>query len=130
VASSATLVITSDDPKHASVSVKLTGTGQSGQLSVPSLLTFLATKATTSSTKTLTITNTGLGVLHGNVGATAGPFIVTLGGGSFALDHLKTQMVTIKFTPPTTGPFAGVLPIASDDPKHLSVNVNLKGTGK
>jgi hypothetical protein len=29
-----------------------------------------------------------------------------------------------------TGPFTGVLPITSDDPKHLILNVNLKGAGK
>jgi hypothetical protein len=130
IASSATLVITSDDPKHASVSVKLTGTGQTGQLSVPSLLTFLSTTVDTRSTKTLTIRNLGLGVLHGDVGAISGPFAVTAGGGSFTLDDGKTQTVTIKFTPVAKGAAAGTLNISSDDPKHLSVNVNLKGTGK
>jgi hypothetical protein len=127
---SATLVITSNDPKHASVNVKITGTGQSGDLSVPSLLTFLTTSGGTSFTKTLTIRNLGLGVLHGNVGTSTGPFAVTAGGGAFTLDDGKTQIVTIQFTPIEKGAAAGVLPITSDDPKHLSVGVNLKGTGK
>jgi hypothetical protein len=50
--------------------------------------------------------------------------------GAFTLTHLQTKVVTIQFTPPAKGPFIGLLPLLSDDPKHLSFNVNLKGTGQ
>jgi sugar lactone lactonase YvrE len=127
---SAPLVITSNDPKNPSISVKLSGTGATGTLSAPASLTFLTTKVNTSTTNTLTIRNIGAGVLHGNVGASAGPFAVTAGSGAFTLDDGKTQTVTIKFTPTVIGSLTGALPITSDDPKHLSLNVSLKGAGK
>jgi hypothetical protein len=71
-----------------------------------------------------------MGILHGNVGASTGPFAVTAGSGGFTLNDGGTQNVTIQFSPLATGAAVGTLSIASDDPKHLSVNVNLKGTGK
>jgi hypothetical protein len=127
---SATLVITTDDPQHPSVNVNLTGMGVAGTLLVPPLVTFLPTTVATSSTRTLTIRNLGMGILHGNVGASTGPFAVTAGSGGFTLNDGGTQNVTIQFSPLATGAAVGTLSIASDDPKHLSVNVNLKGTGK
>jgi hypothetical protein len=39
-------------------------------------------------------------------------------------------VVTVQFMPPTKGSFMGVLPLQSDDPQHLSLNVNLQGTGQ
>jgi hypothetical protein len=78
----------------------------------------------------LTIKNAGLGVLDGNVAASTGPFAVTVGGGAFVLNYNQSRIVTIKFTPTAVGAVTGVLPITSNDPKHLSLNVALKGTGK
>jgi outer membrane protein assembly factor BamB len=110
---------------------KLYAVGAAGVLSVPVRLAFLIPRAlNTSVVKMLTIKNVGFGVLHGNVGASTGPFVVTAGEGPFTLDHLKTWSVTIQFTPQMKGVATGVLSITSDDPKHMSVNVNLKGTGK
>lgn len=129
---SATLVITSNDPKHPSASVKLTGTGVTGTLSVPSRLVFLKLKPqalNTSVTASFTIKNTGAGVLHGAVGAPAGPFLVTAGSGAFTLAHLQTWPVTVQFTPLVKGPAIGTLTVTSDDPRHSSVNLNLTGTG-
>ncbi len=126
------LVITSDDPnpKHQSESFKVSGTGASGTLSVPLKLTFLPTKVGATPSKNLTIKNTGLGILHGTVGATTGPFTVETGSGSFRLAHLATDVVMIQFTPTAKGVTPPtMLTITSDDPKHQSVIVNLKGTG-
>jgi hypothetical protein len=55
-ASAGTLVITSNDLKHPSVSVKVSGTGVAGALSVPSLVTFPSTTVGLSSTEKGTIT--------------------------------------------------------------------------
>jgi hypothetical protein len=97
---------------------------------VPARFTFLPIPANTRSEKTLTLKNAGLGRLHGNVGASTGAFAVKAGGGTFTLDNKQTLAVTIQFTPPAKGSAIGILPITSDDPKHLSFNVNLKGAGK
>jgi hypothetical protein len=127
---SGTLVITSNDPKKPSVSVKLSGTGAAGKLSVPTKLGFLKTTVNTSSEKILTIKNAGLGVLHGHVGTSTGAFAVKSGDGDFELNNKQGWPVTIQFAPPAKGNVTGTLPITSDDPKHLSLNVSLKGAGK
>jgi uncharacterized repeat protein (TIGR03803 family) len=128
---SATMVISSNDPRHPSVNVKITGTGVAGALSAPPRLVFLKPRAlNTSVDEKLIVKNLGLGVLHGNIGASTGPFTVTNGGGPLTLNHGKTWPVTIEFTPVMKGAVPGMLQITSDDPKHLSVDVNLKGTGK
>jgi len=127
----ATLGISSNDPKHLSENVKLTGIGVAGELSVPARVTFMPTKVGVSASKIITIKNTGLGVLHWQLGAFAPPFNVTLvaGGSGLILDHLQTQKLTVQFVPTAKGAVVGTLNITSDDPNHLSVNVTLKGTG-
>jgi hypothetical protein len=86
---------------------------------------------TTSAAKKLTIKNTGLGVLHGNVNPATGPFVITSGGSGFTLDSKQSRAVTIQFMPTAKGPaIGGAVPITSDDPNHLSLSVNLKGIGK
>jgi hypothetical protein len=78
----------------------------------------------------LTIKNTGLGVLHGDLVAPNGRFTVMSGGGGFTLKNKGSWPVTIQFTPPAKGVAIGRLPLASDDPKHGIANLNLKGAGK
>jgi hypothetical protein len=38
--------------------------------------------------------------------------------------------VTVTFTPPSSGVQTGTLAISSDDPKHPSLSLVLKGVGK
>ncbi len=127
-ADSEILTITSNDPKRPSVNVKLTGKGAPGRLQASGRLSFAKTKATSVS-KNFTIKNSGPGVLHGNVGATTGPFKVTAGGGDFVLNHGEKVTITVEFTPPAGGPFIGSLSLSSDDPRHASVTVKLTGIG-
>lgn len=128
-ADSEILTITSNDPKRPSVNVKLTGKGAPGRLRASSRLSFPKTKATTSVSKNFTIKNSGPGVLHGDVGATTGPFMVTAGGGAFVLNHGEKVTITLEFTPPASGPFTGSLALSSDDPAHTAVTVKLAGIG-
>jgi len=128
-ADSEILTITSNDPKRPSVNVKLTGRGGPGRLRAPSRLSFPKTKATTGASKNFSIKNSGLGVLHGNVGATIGPFKVTAGSGAFVLNHGERLTITVEFAPSASGPFTGSLSLSSDDPTHTSVTVKLTGIG-
>jgi hypothetical protein len=127
-----TLAVQSNDPKKPLVNVKITGTGAAGKLVVPVKLAFLPTKVgSTSAAKKLVIKNNGLGTLIGKVGAATGPFAVISGAGPFSLNHLQSAVVMIQFTPTAKGPTPpSQLSITSDDPNRLSINVNLKGTGK
>jgi hypothetical protein len=128
----ATLSVSSNDPKHSSEKVKITGTSVAGKFSFPARVTFIPTKVGTTAIKIITLKNTGLGVLHWQLGAFAPPFNVTLvaAGSGLTLDHLQIQKLNVQFSPITKGAVPGILNLTSDDPKHLSVNVNLKGTGK
>ena len=69
-------------------------------------------------------------MLHGHVGTSTGAFAVTSGDGDFELKNKQSWPITIQFTPPAKGNATGLLQIASDDPKHLSLNVSLKEVGK
>jgi hypothetical protein len=129
-AASAMLSIASNDPKNPMMNVKLSGTGAAGKLTVPARLAFVKTTVNASSQKILTIKNGGLGVLQVTVGASTGPFAVTAGGGTFNLNNKASHAVTIQFSPSIKGSAGGTLSILSDDPKHVSFSVNLKGVGK
>jgi Abnormal spindle-like microcephaly-assoc'd, ASPM-SPD-2-Hydin len=133
-AAKGTLAITSNDPKKPVVNVKLTGAGQAGKLGVPASVLFPTTTSTKpASNKTFAIKNTGLGVLHGTLGAITGTgdfFRTAPLTSGFTLQHLATLSVTIEFTPQAKGSSIGHLNIISDDPKRLSFNVTLKGTRK
>jgi hypothetical protein len=130
-----TLLIQSNTPKHPVESVRISATGAAPRLSVPAHFTVSTalrpTQVGTTVTKILTIKNTGLGVLNWQPGAVTGPFTAALipGGSGSVLNHLQKQTVAIRFTPTVSGPIPGTLNITSNDPKHLSFNVNLKGTG-
>jgi hypothetical protein len=119
----------------APVTVMVTGSAQSGTLSAPATLSFGSIAVHHSQTQTLTIQNTGLGVLKGKVVASGlkKPFQLLSGGGAFTLSDTKTRVVKVKFAPtsgtPSGTPFTGTITITSDDPANLSQSVTVSGTG-
>jgi len=129
---SQSFTITSSDSKHGSVTVTVAGKGLPGKLKAARSVRFPSTATAATSTRSLTIRNTGKGMLHGSVGAISGSaeFQLQSGGGAFTLAHGARQTVTIAFTPSAAGKAAASLALSSDDPKHLSAIVHLSGTGK
>jgi len=119
----------------APVTVMVTGSAQSGTMSAPTTLSFGNVAVHHSQTQTLTIQDTGLGVLHGKVLASGlkKPFTLLSGGGAFTLSDGKTRVVRVKFAPTSGAPsgtqFTGTITIASDDPANLSQSVAVSGTG-
>jgi hypothetical protein len=79
---------------------------------------------------TLTIKNSGPGMLHGSVGAGAGPFGVLSGSGPFSLQDDQAQDVLLQFAPIGQGSFKAVVIVTSDQPGHVSTPVMLLGIGK
>jgi hypothetical protein len=129
---SSSLTITCSDPQHPSVGVLLVGTGAPGRLLIPHRLAFPKIVAGTSFVKLLSVRNSGLGVLHGNINAVLGlsePFAV-IAGGAFTLGHNQSTPVTITFNPMTPGVYSGTLGVTSDDPAHSSTAVVLTGSAK
>jgi hypothetical protein len=117
------------------VTVMVTGAAQSGTLSAPATLSFGSVAVHHSQTQTLTIQNTGLGVLKGRVVASGlkKPFQLLSGGGAFTLSTEKMRAVKVKFAPasgtPSGTPFTGTIAITSDDPANMSQSVTVSGNG-
>ena len=126
-----TVTIASSDSAHPSISVELTGTGLPGTLSAPHTVSFKAAP-NASTTGTITIKNSGKGVLMVTIGALTGAdftFATTPPSGATAIQPKSSLPVTVTFSPPVKGAASGTLALTSDDPHHASVSVTLKGTG-
>jgi len=127
-----------------SVSVGLKGTAQPGALSLPgtpftkpvATLDFgKVTVGRTSAPQTVTIKNTGLGLLRVTVSADPKQLVnafqvASSGVGTFKLPNGQTKEVSVKFTPPSKGQLVGFFTISSDDPNSGLVYVKLTGTGQ
>jgi Abnormal spindle-like microcephaly-assoc'd, ASPM-SPD-2-Hydin len=124
------VVVSSNDARHPSITVAVTGSGVPSRLVVPRRLPFPRISVGSSVTMALLIKNPGLGVLHANVTGPSGPFSLVSGSGEFALSRGESDSVTLRFSPVTPGAFTGMLTITSDDPSHATSNVTLVGIGK
>ncbi len=123
------IVVTSGDTHHLTEKVAVSGTGETGTLSVPTAVN-LSVKHGRKKSANLVITNVGLGVLHVEVdlsglGATLSATPTTA---AFALAHSKTHTLKVQFAPSAAGMFDGSIKIMSDDPAHPSVTVMVTGT--
>jgi hypothetical protein len=90
----------------------------------PTSLDFGSVEAGSSKDSTFTVTNSGGGTLTGRVIATP-PFRV-VSGVSFSLGAGTSQAIIVRFSPTTSGSFAGTALVSSDGG---SANVSLTGTG-
>ena len=111
------LLITSGDPKHPYVSITVSAMVQPGRLSAPKKIAFIARPASSVS-KTVTLRNSGKGMLSGVVqpfGPTS-PLVLVGGPVSFTLAPGEKQPITIKFAPVTAGSVSGSLAIVTNPP--------------
>ncbi len=128
--SSGAFSITSNDPNDHSVQVTVTGVGVPGKIAItPGALYFGGVSVGGKKTLTLTVENTGLGVLHGDVatGNLLSPFKAH--SSTFALGDRQSKSVKVTFAPTSTGRFGGTITITSDDPVKPSVTVKVRGKG-
>jgi hypothetical protein len=140
---SAALAITSDDPSHLDVPFAIGGKGAGGHLTVnlpapiaPATmpaLGFGAVAANATLIKTFTVTNTGLGVLDGNVAAFAPgvAFSLTQGAGAFTLQPGQKLTIGVQFAPTASGRASATLTISDTAPGTPTlVTVAMSGRGK
>jgi len=129
---SATLSISSDDPKKPVVLVKLAATVVPPTISVsPSSLNFGKVKTgTNTATRVIKIKNTGLSDLKINSLTLSGDITPSVQENTCGASIAKgvSCTVSVAISPASVGPKTGVLKISSNDPKKLDVLVNLKGT--
>jgi len=129
VESSGSITIKSNDPTNPAVQIGVAGTGVAGTLSVSStVLNFPPIKVHETSRLKLTIENSGLGLLHGDVDTSnlGKPFSAS-GGGKFTLATNKSRVVTVTFAPKSSGTFSGAIAITSDGtapPVPASISVS------
>jgi hypothetical protein len=127
------LIVTSNDKLHPSVTMNLKGKGVPGipSLSVPALaFGAVGIGIVPAPTLTLKIHNIGLGALAGNVGALAAPFAVTSGGGLYGpIPPGGAQTVKVQFTPTAVSPPATTLVITTSDPAMATLHVPVSGSG-
>ncbi len=129
-------VITSTDPKKASISVKLTGSGAAPKISVsPASLNFgTILVQTTSDPRKITIKNTGPSDLSSiGISLAEGPFAVS--GNDCAGKTLVTNgscAVYVTFAASSLNKVVMPLTVTSNDPDpaRKSIKVNLSGKGK
>ena len=127
------VTITGTNPVSSQLIVPVNGAGAPGTLTIesPTPINFGLVKVRKRKTMTLTVENTGPGVLHGSVdtaGMTAS--FNASGARSFTLARGKRRSLSVTFVPPSAGSFSSSLAITSDDPAEPSVDVTLVGIGK
>ena len=85
-----------------------------------------------SASGSITISNTGTGRLHANVGAPKhNPPLSELGGGAIEIDPNNSQNVIVVYSPTKKGKAKDQISITSDDPKQKkAIKVKLTGTSK
>ncbi|MHB1021474.1 MAG: choice-of-anchor D domain-containing protein [Acidobacteriaceae bacterium] len=111
------------------LTVSLNGNGAQAQLQVSSpVLNFGSETLGQSTIQTLTLTNSGTAPILNLVATTTGDYTVTTGCATSTLAPGATCVLTIVFTPTTTGFRSGILTISSNDPKSPAT-VLLNGTG-
>ena len=123
------IVVYSGDIHHPMKTVAVSGTGETGTLSVQTTLGISVKHGKKKSTN-LVIKNTGLGVLNVSLDLSGlgALFSATPTTASFALAHNKTHTLAVRFAPSAAGSFNGAITIKSDDPAHPSVTVIVTGT--
>ncbi|MFZ0887459.1 MAG: choice-of-anchor Q domain-containing protein [Candidatus Binataceae bacterium] len=106
--------------------------GEGGKLSVtPLSVNFGMVKVRTTVKETVTVKNSGKGLLNLTVGNDLPPPFGENGAGSFPLGQGKSHKVVVTFTPPATGAATPqMLMIDSDDPNHRHLNVQVTGSGE
>jgi len=109
--------------------VAVSGTGETGTLSVPTALKLTVPHGKKKSAN-LVIRNTGLGVLNVSLDLSGlgSLFSATPTTSPFTLAHNKTHTLAVRFAPSAAGSFNGTITIKSDDPAHPSVTVMVTGT--
>ncbi|MCK4413961.1 MAG: choice-of-anchor D domain-containing protein [Candidatus Eisenbacteria sp.] len=98
--------------------ITVTGTGLQPQCEVePETLAFGEVRVDDSAIQTLTITNTGTGLLEGEVGLSGGcdDFGIASGGGAYALSAGQFVEVTVEFSPSGVGPGSCLVGMGNED---------------
>ncbi len=131
----ATLNVVSSDALRPSVAVSLTGSGQSATVSVaPLSVSWGQVRVGQSSTRTVTIQNTGTGALTVSslqfLGNSAPRFTISGVGTPFTVPpNGQPVNVQVVFQPSAVGAANATLHVVSDDPLSPSIQVALEGEG-
>jgi hypothetical protein len=131
-ARSATLIVSSNATNAAMYNVPLNGTGTGPQLTAtPNTLDFGIVIAGSTTSRTLTVQNTGevtLGVNNRVFGGPGGADFSSPVAAPFTLAPNASMAMPVSWTPTALGMATATLTIVSDDPLSPNALVNLTGT--
>jgi hypothetical protein len=130
---SGTLMIVSNDPANATVTIPLAGTGSNtptGQLSAnPASVAFGSVSVGSNKLQQVTLTNSGnAAVKISNLTETGAGYIVSGVTTPVTLNPTQSTTFTITYAPAAAGTTSGSVKIASDA-SNSSLTINLSGTG-
>lgn len=124
------MVSITDNAPNSPQEVSLTGSGVLPAVTLsPNSLTFPdQIVGTTSAGQTVTLTNTGLGVLRISKGSISGPFLISSNTCTSIVNPGASCMVTVKFRPKVKGNANGSITVTDNAPSSPQT-VMLTGTG-
>jgi hypothetical protein len=124
------LPISSGDTKHPHVNITVSGTVQPGRLSAPSTIA-MATHPGAMATRTVTLRNSGRGMLTGTVESfdQGSPFTLEGGPVAFTLAPGRTQPISIQFVPTTSGSITANLTIETTPPP-ATMTIVVRGSAR
>lgn len=126
------LNIVSNSLENGELTIPLSGTGIELPIIIGSateLLNFNGVKVTQSKTETLSITNTGEGVLTVTSAETSDPVFSVVSEVPFSVDPGQSATVSITFAPTEVTTYTGTVTFASNATNNSSFSVNLAGEG-
>jgi len=121
-----TLVVNSSG---SPLTVLLSGNGIPGFTLSPATLSFGNVDVEATATMTLTLTSVAQRSLATPVFATTGYFSVSTAACGAIVGAQQSCLVTVSFTPPTTGPLTGTLADNSIDPVYSGLTATMSGNG-
>jgi hypothetical protein len=123
-----TLIFTTNDPHHPTVTIALFGSGGYPHMVVPGPLDLGSVPVCLTHTQPATVGNTGPVPLHLTGIATTGPGFSD-GGSTLVVPPMGSAPIDVTFRPTATGPATGTLSFHSDDPNTPNASVSLSGNG-
>ncbi|MFP6768091.1 MAG: choice-of-anchor D domain-containing protein, partial [Planctomycetaceae bacterium] len=126
------IVVITNDPQtpEQGIPVDLTVIGDPDIAALPAALVFGDVFLGATAELVVEVENAGADVLHvSDMATTLADFSVGTASLSFDLPPLESVLLTVVFTPSTTGAITADLVITSDDPDEGTLNVSLEGTG-
>jgi hypothetical protein len=128
----AQLVLQTNDPNKATITIQLDGQGTAPAITVSSTLAFNDVTVGTNLTKGIVVSNSGDATLQltaGSIGGANGTDFAVQTAFPLSIDSGKNQTIDLKFTPSSQGVKSATFTVSSNDPATPNAVISLTGNG-